>query len=566
MPFIHGILLHQGTWTVNFLINKTTLLILVGLLVTIALGLLSNGVHHDDDLTHFMFARWAWTHPAYLVHHWGRAGFTLPMALVAGIGDRTTAWHLARMLSAIVTAAAVWLAADYGRRAKLPHCWAIVPLCYLQPLLLRLAYTTLTETFLAFYLMLAVWLAQREKYCRATLVFSMALLCRHEAVVLLPVWWGYLFLQRRESVRGRILAMALALWAPIAQNVLHFVAFGVWPISAFFAPSGSTEYIATSPTAYIPNIIWASTVAVVGLFAAGCTSLRNRALLLPAALVAVFAATHIVVKWLGVFASGGFARFMVGVAPLLAVVACSGLAAVAREISLRNHRRMRATPIVLITSAAALAACWVEARAGRIGLASISSSWLLYSSLLLLAMFITCLVIRGQRFRRIVAVAGLSFVIILSLAQFAMMTRPLRLQAEHLAVQELVRQLDELGLADRPILAANPWVAWFAGHVEAPNAHKDATMVATMPVGGLVVWDSIYSESDFHGLNATWLNESAGVLEVPELGHACDRIVLRVFEKVGPVTTTKPFQPYPAPMTLGRGRADWPFYDVEPPF
>lgn len=550
----------------NVLKNKTTLLIVIGFLVTIALGLLSDSVHHDDDLTHFMFARWAWTHPAYLVHHWGRAGFTVPMALVANIGDRATAWHLARMLSAIITATTVWLAADYGRRAKLSYYWAIVPLCYLQPLALRLAYTTLTETFMAFYLMLAVWLAQREKYCRASLVFSLALLCRHEAIVLFPVWIGCLFLQRRVSMRRRISAMALALWAPIVQNVLHFVAFGVWPISAYFAPSGSTEYVATNPAAYIPNIVWASTIAVVALFIVGCITLRNRALLLPASLVAVFAATHMMVKWLGVFASGGFARFMVGVAPLMAVVACSGLAAVVRELKARNDRRMHATALVLFTSAAALAASWVEARSGRIGLSNLPSSWLLYLSFSLLIITFACLIVRGSRSKLTARIAGLSLVAILSLAQFAAMTRPLRLQSEHLAVRDLVRKLDDLGMAECPILAANPWVAWFAGHVEAPNAHKDATMVATMPVGGLVVWDSIYSESDFHGLTATWLNENAGVLEVPELEHEGDRVVLRVFEKVGPVTTTKQFQPYPSPMTLGRDRVDWPFYVVEPAF
>ena len=221
---------------------------------------------------------------------------------------------------------------------------------------------------------------------------------------------------------------------------------------------------------------------------------------------------------------------------------------------------------MLFTSAAALAACWVEARAGRIGLGNLPLNWLLYFSFSLLIITFACLIVRGPRFKQIVAVAGFSLMTILSLAQFATMSRPLRLQSEHLAVKELVDKLDDLGMAKRPILAANPWVAWFAGHVEAPNAHKDATMVVTMPVGGLVVWDSIYSESDFHGLTATWLNENAGVLEVPELEHEGDRCILRVFEKVGPVTTPKRFQPYPSPMTLGRGRADWPFYIVEPAF
>lgn len=528
------------------------------------LGLLSDGVHHDDDLTHFMFARWSWSHPEYLVHHWGRAGFTVPMALVAWIGERETAWHLGRLLSAIVTAASVWLAADYGRRARLSHWWAIMPLCYLQPLVLKLGYTTLTETFMAFYLMLAVWLTQREWPCRAAIVFSLALLCRHEAVVLLPVWWGWMLLGQHGSKQSRVLAGCLALWAPVVQNVLHFIAFGIWPLSAFFAPSGSTEYLATSPTAYIPNIIWASTLVVAGLFVAGCTLIRCRGLYLPALVVIAFTGTHIVVKWLGVFASGGFARFMVGVAPLMAVVACGGLGLVVREFNKQPVQRTHALAIFLLTSAAGLAACLIEARAGRIGLANLELDWLLYSALLLLAFAMVSWMIRTPKMQRVIMVAGLLPIILLSVIQVLSMTRPLRLHQEHLAVRDVVVELDRAGMGDRPILAANPWFAWFAGHIEAPNSHKYASMVTTMPPGGLIIWDSIYSGSDFHGLSAAWLRECAGLRELPDLvARRCDRIELRIFEKVGPVISKDRFQPYPSPMTLGRGRAEWPFYTRE---
>lgn len=539
------------------------LLLLIGLLVTVVLGLLSDGVHHDDDLTHFMFARWSWSHSEYLVHHWGRAGFTVPMALVAWIGERETAWHVGRMLSAIVTAASVWLAADYGRRAKLAHWWAIVPLCYLQPLLLRLGYTTLTETFMAFYLMLALWLAQREWLCRAAIVYSLALLCRHEAIVLLPVWWGWLLLGQAGMKRSRVLAGCIALWAPVVQNVLHYIAFGIWPVSAFFAPSGSTEYLATSPIAYVPNIIWASTLGVVGLFVTGCTAIRYRGLYLPALVVSAFAGTHIVVKWLGVFASGGFARFMVGVTPLMAVVACGGLGLIVREFNKQSVQRMHALTIFLLTSAAGLAACWIEARAGRIGLANLDPDWLLYFALLLLAFAIASWMIRTPKLQRVILVTGLLPIILLSVIQVVVTTRPLRLNQEHLAVRDVVVELDRTGMGDRPVLAANPWIAWFAGHIEAPNSHKDASMVTTMPLGGLVIWDSIYSGSDFHGLSASWLRERAGLRELRDLSHRSDRIELRVFEKVGPVIIEERFQPYPAPMTLGRGRADWPFYVLE---
>ena len=59
---------------------------LLGLVLSITMGVLSDGTHQDDDLTHYQMARWAWHYPAYLLDNWGRPGFTIPYAPAAGLG------------------------------------------------------------------------------------------------------------------------------------------------------------------------------------------------------------------------------------------------------------------------------------------------------------------------------------------------------------------------------------------------------------------------------------------------------------------------------------------------
>src|SRR5438552_3288391 len=103
------------------------------LIGTILLGLLSNGVHHDDDLTHFLMARWVRWFPVYLLHVWGRPGATIPMAAVAWIGDPAIGWHACRILSALVTAASAYLAARLAQRRGIGPPWLVVAACYLQP-------------------------------------------------------------------------------------------------------------------------------------------------------------------------------------------------------------------------------------------------------------------------------------------------------------------------------------------------------------------------------------------------------------------------------------------------
>ena len=55
-------------------------------LLTAALGLASRGVYQDDDLAHFLFARWAGWFPSYLLHVWGRPGLTIPLFAVSWLG------------------------------------------------------------------------------------------------------------------------------------------------------------------------------------------------------------------------------------------------------------------------------------------------------------------------------------------------------------------------------------------------------------------------------------------------------------------------------------------------
>ena len=72
-------------------------LVLVGLVLSATGGLLSpNGVVQFDDLTHYLYAKWAWRWPAYLLDNWGRPGFTVIYFLPAGWG-----WPACRFLSAM---------------------------------------------------------------------------------------------------------------------------------------------------------------------------------------------------------------------------------------------------------------------------------------------------------------------------------------------------------------------------------------------------------------------------------------------------------------------------------
>jgi len=493
---------------------------------TILLGLASNGVHHDDDLTHYLMARWSRWFPGYLLHVWGRPGATIPMAAVAWIGDTDVAWRICRILSACVTAATAWMAAVLAVRKGIGPAWGVVLLFYVQPFALMLAATTLTENYLAFYLIAAVLLLDKGRPIAASIVFSLSLLSRHETLVLLPVWWAGVIWNseyriancelKTDSIDGErprfslfairhstFAACAAALWAPVVHNVLHFAVFDKWPVAMFLAPKGSTEYVATSPLGYVPSALQAIppavfTFAMVG----GLVMIRRRIWLIPA-IAGTFVAAHCAITALGVFASGGYPRFMAGIAPFVAILAARGI----QQVHSRTGNT-RWTRTFWLTLTGVLLVGWlgleIERRAGRIPL---PHPMMLEIRMVLGVLVVICTTQAAQwpnsiaRMRK----SAIALIAVVTLLQTAVWMRPLRLKTAQRQVRDVAVWIRGNHLADRPIFATSAWLPYFMGLVENPRVLKSRRLLAAMPVGTLVLWDSKYSESDYHGVKLSAL-------------------------------------------------------------
>lgn len=529
--------------------------------LSLVLGALSNGVHHDDDLTHFMMARWSRWYPGYLVNVWGRPGFTVPVSFVAWIGDRATAWHLARGLSAFVTLGGALLATVLAKRAGLRYWRWTVLLCYAQPLNALLSYTTLTENFTALYLIGGLLLLQRHRAIAASIVFSLAFVSRLETLALLPVWWLILILQpkvRRDHVR-LVGAMAGVLWAPIAHNAFHWLAYGNWPVAAFFHPGGSTEYLPAGPLTYVPPMLLAVSPFVFVIAVPGAIRLLRRRRYGVVFVASAYLATHWLITWFGVFASGGFARFAVAAAPMIAVMAAAGAEALVD--SMRDRERPAGGGAMIV---GVIAFCWcammLEMRAGRLPwrIGWIGSG---LGAALVIApiVVIFVVVVTAPRVGRRVVGVVIAVVAFGSVGQWAAIVRPLRLGHD----QELARQVATSLDTASPVFCANPWIAWFDGHIEDPSAHKGRRLLSSMPVGTIFIWDSIYSESDFHQLALERFRDDPAYRLIWSVGCGANEACFRIFEKVAETPIEDGGRPYPLPLTMGRGERLGSYYERE---
>jgi hypothetical protein len=500
-------------------------------LATTLLGLASDGVYHDDDLTHFLIARWARWFPSYLLHIWGRPGLTAPLATVAWFGDPEVAWHAGRILSAAVTAIGAYLAASTAARLGVARPWLVVIACYSQPLNALLAATTLTENFAALYLSAAVALLIASRPLAASAVFSLLLVTRHETLALIPLWAVAVAMVARGPQLW--LAMLAVPWAPIAHNVLFRIAFGRWPVEIFFAPSGSTEYPPAGVLSYLPDAFHAIGPALPGLAIVGGRALWRRdghraparrgefdnrsvtpegaaqknamaagRFVIPA-MAGAYLLIHVLIRSLGVFASGGYGRFMVAIAPLVAILAVAGIDAMTDQLR-RGGSSRRAWGIVTATWLVGWLALEQQIRIGRVG---IPSHWIwVIRALIFIALI--CLIgssipQRGARWQR----PSAAMLVVCTLFACALTVRPLRLGESQRVVADAIDWYELHAGADAPVFATDPWISYRLGLVEHPRAHKGPRLLATMPVGTIVIWDAKYSDNDFHRIRRNDLDD-----------------------------------------------------------
>jgi hypothetical protein len=514
-------------------------------LLTVVLGLLSEGVYHDDDLTHFLMARWARWCPGYLLHLWGRPGLTLPLASVAWIGDTTTGWHLARLLSAVATAGTAILAARLATRLGIRPAWLVVLACYLQPLNTMLGATTLTENFTAFYLIAAVALLDAGWAASGGVVFSMALLTRHEAIILLPIWC-LAVLAGRFPAKRKALALVAAVSAPVIHNFVFRLVFEDWPVALLCQPQGSREYPPTGLLGYVPHALGAVPPALAGLAVVGAVALLRRGRVLIPAMAGAYLATHMAIKAVGVYASGGYGRFMVAVAPFVAILIVAGL-----QEMIQQARRRPAPKwgwlVVASVWVVGLLAFEIERSAGRIVLQDHRVTWLVRGAAGTAA-FLSLLSAIAAGGRSMLPRLAATVLALTCAIQWAVLVRPMRLREEQRQMQGVVAWLKEQGLEGGPLFTTDPWAAHFLGLVELPGAHKGPRLLASMPIGTVFIWDSAYSPNDFHRLPLAEFERNPAY-ELLKSFPACGtrRQEVRVFRKIAatppPPADEKPYPP-----------------------
>lgn len=473
------------------------ILCVAGFALSVVFGQLHrDGILHFDDLTHYLYSKWAWTWPAYLVNDWGRPGFTALYFLPAGVG-----WWSCRVLSAALTASTAYMAWCISARLGLRHAWGAVIFTFAQPLLFQLSQTTLTETALAFYLTLATLLAMMRRWTLSSFLLSLAFVTRHEAVVFLPVW--IFFSHRNKSPLRRLWPLVLA---PLLVNVCAAAAGSKPVIEQFFHPAGTGQYgrggwltfFCRSMEAYGPGI---GVLALIGL-----TRVIRAGGGIVAASIAIYFGAQTAVRALGLYDTGGYARFLVGVSPLVAVAALAGWLRLFDPAPAARRKS-------LLLAAMAMGFLWLsmerqlalqargDSLTAEVPKLDIAVRAIRYSTLAVAMVALIAIAIEGadRSVQWTRALMPLTISALIVMAAYAL-CHPLRPPPEAALITKTRAELNARGYGDRAIISACVWIDYVTGRSFPPWRPTVRQELADAPSGSLFAWERQFASSADHGL------------------------------------------------------------------
>ncbi|HVO21674.1 MAG TPA: hypothetical protein VMU15_20645 [Anaeromyxobacter sp.] len=313
--------------------------------------------YQQDGGFHFLFARWALAHPRFLLGVWARPLFTALYALPAQLG-----YPAAKLATVAVALATAWHTARLARAHGLERAELAVPLLFLEPSFLLVCSETMTEPLFALLLVVALRLHRAGRVAGGMWVASLLPLARPEGFFLCLLWGAFVALDRhgggtlfRRALSTARLLGGVALWWLAALLMTHDPLFIVhnwpqgWSLDAGPATGSLAQY-------WRVRYLLLAGPAMLVLFGVGLVALWvRRRLGLAVASLGLLVALHSVFFRFGLFGSAGYARYLVCVAPPMALATLAGWNALAEALPGRLARRVGAA----VGAAVLLRAAWL---------------------------------------------------------------------------------------------------------------------------------------------------------------------------------------------------------------
>jgi hypothetical protein len=299
------------------------------------------GSPEQDVDYHFLMARTAWVDHFYFVDVWGRPLFTTLFAPVALLG-----FIPARFLALAISVAAAWQTYRLACDLRMSRAWLVIPFLLGQQTFFELYSNLFTEPLFALVLVVALRCHISGRIKSGMLVASLLPLARPEGVFLCLFWslWILILPERERGVQNGTSGNVVHL--PIYRRVVNrlgsivFLASGVvmWWFAALLLTGDPLFILHNWPATWHTDMYghgtflsyaqrsqeFAGVILIVPFILGLLRGFRSWSLSLITSVFLVLFLLHSIFVKYGLFGEAGFPRYMVSVAPAIAVLTLEG--------------------------------------------------------------------------------------------------------------------------------------------------------------------------------------------------------------------------------------------------
>lgn len=285
--------------------------------VWVTYGLISSELYSDDDLGHFMIARYAPRHPEMFFDIWGRPVFTLlyspgaQLGLVAG-----------RITSAVIGAAVCYLGYIYARNRGYKRPYLFIVLLGFMARFWLTCYNLDTGLSLCLVLVAALVLLSKDRYVLAAMAISLAPAARPEGILYVFVFAAALLFDKKWK------AVPFAFTGLLLWDIIPFALYGD-PLWLLHNQPWTNPYWQSEFLLYFKKLTEITGPVQLPLFLVGILfSLRNWRMKDRGFLVLAWVSYFVflvITSWSGAFSTVGLTRYFNGTTPIVALLALDGL-------------------------------------------------------------------------------------------------------------------------------------------------------------------------------------------------------------------------------------------------
>lgn len=458
--------------------NKALLITLVLFAVWVAQGLISQELYSDDDLGHFMIARYAPRHPLLFLDVWGRPLVTLLYSPAAQVNITA-----GRLTSAVLGGLTCYLTYIYARERGYPRAWLIPLLLGVMPRFSGLCYNIETGLVASFVLAAALALYAKGRENLAALTLSFAPLGRNECVLFVFIFVA-VFLYRKKWKTAALAFSGLFIW-----NLAGFLTSWdpLWLLHN--NPYGKPYEVLTDGFLhYFRKFVEITGPIHAPMFIAGIYYSVKRwrqkdSLLLPALWGALFL-FHVILWGVGAtMYTMGLTRYFNPSTPLVALIALYGLNAVID--SAKSRTDIAVTVLIAVSTAFLLASDTAGAKT------------LIVAAAAVLALRANAAFGGSRRTAERAVVAG----ILIFAATYYLPIKAEPMHENHVALKNAAEGYKK-NAAGEFTLSSDMWFSYFADRD--PFDHSQNNMVTMenlekAPLGAIVVWEPHYAGGERYG-------------------------------------------------------------------